>query len=107
MKNSKRFYLYIFIVSLLYAIQYYINNKITPVGDQTAFLKYAEEFQYNYLYFGIDRYFTWSSRLLIESATLFFLFMKNYLSLYLLWQRLYSYYLAKSSQRNFHGFQGS
>lgn len=72
MKNSKRFYLYIFIVSVLYAIQYYINNKITPVGDQTAFLKYAEEFQYNYLYFGIDRYFTWSSRLLIESATLLF-----------------------------------
>ena len=72
MKNSKRFYLYIFIVSLLYAIQYYINNKITPVGDQTAFLKYAEDFQYNYLYFGIDRYFTWSSRLLIESATLLF-----------------------------------
>ena len=35
-------------------------------------MKYAEEFQYNYLYFGIDRYFTWSSRLLIESATLFF-----------------------------------
>ena len=72
MKNNKRFYLYIFIVSVLYAIQYYINNKITPVGDQTAFLKYAEEFQYNYLYFGIDRYFTWSSRLLIESATLLF-----------------------------------
>lgn len=72
MKNSKRFYLYIFIVSVLYAIQYYINNKITPVGDQTEFLKYAEEFQYNYLYFGIDRYFTWSSRLLIESATLLF-----------------------------------
>lgn len=56
----------------MYAIQFYINNKITPVGDQTAFLKYAEEYQYNYLYFGIDRYFTWSSRLLIESATLLF-----------------------------------
>ena len=42
MKNSKRFYLYIFIVAVLYGIQYYINNKITPVGDQTAFLKYAE-----------------------------------------------------------------
>lgn len=72
MKNSKRFYFYIFIIAVLYAIQFYINNKITPVGDQTAFLKYAEEFQYNYLYFGIDRYFTWSSRLLIESATLLF-----------------------------------
>ena len=72
MKNSKRFYFYIFIIAILYAIQFYINNKITPVGDQTAFLKYAEEFQYNYLYFGIDRYFTWSSRLLIESATLLF-----------------------------------
>lgn len=72
MKNSKRFYFYIFIIAILYAIQFYINNKITPVGDQTAFLKYAEEYQYNYLYFGIDRYFTWSSRLLIESATLLF-----------------------------------
>lgn len=72
MKNSKRFYLYILIVAVLYAIQYYINNKITPVGDQTAFLKYAEEYHYNYLFFGIDRYFTWSSRLLIESATLLF-----------------------------------
>ena len=39
MKNSKRFYLYILIVAVLYAIQYYINNKITPVGDQTAFLE--------------------------------------------------------------------
>ncbi|WP_243634246.1 hypothetical protein [Streptococcus sp. AM28-20] len=38
MKNSKRFYLYIFIIATLYAIQFYINNKITPVGDQTAFL---------------------------------------------------------------------
>ena len=72
MKNSKRFYLYILIVAVLYAIQYYINNKITPVGDQTAFVKYAEEYHYNYLFFGIDRYFTWSSRLLIESATLLF-----------------------------------
>ncbi|MFC3920318.1 hypothetical protein [Streptococcus lactarius] len=35
---------------MLYAIQYYINNKITPVGDQTAFLKYAEEYHYNYLF---------------------------------------------------------
>ena len=42
------------------------------MGDQTAFLNYAREFHYNYLEFGINRYLTWSSRLLIESATLFF-----------------------------------
>ncbi len=46
--------------------------KYPPVGDQTAFLEYAK-FHYNYLFFlGIDRYFNWSSRLLIESATLLF-----------------------------------
>lgn len=70
MKNKTKFYFYLFIVAILYALQFYINNKITPVGDQTAFLNYAEEFHHNYLYFGIDRYFTWSSRLLIESASL-------------------------------------
>lgn len=72
MKSKSRFYYYILIVSILYGFQYYINNKITPVGDQTAFLDYAKEFHYNYLEFGINRYLTWSSRLLIESATLFF-----------------------------------
>ena len=72
MKSKNRFYYYILIVSILYGFQYYINNKITPVGDQTAFLDYAKEFHYNYLEFGINRYLTWSSRLLIESATLFF-----------------------------------
>lgn len=72
MKSKSRFYYYILIVSILYGFQYYINNKITPVGDQTAFLDYAKEFHYKYLEFGINRYLTWSSRLLIESATLFF-----------------------------------
>ena len=72
MKSKSRFYCYILIISILYGFQYYINNKITPVGDQTAFLNYAKEFHHNYLEFGINRYLTWSSRLLIESATLFF-----------------------------------
>ena len=71
MKN-KKINIVLCLSSFIYAIQFYINNKITPVGDQTAFLEYAKEFHYNYLFFGIDRYFTWSSRLLIESATLLF-----------------------------------
>lgn len=58
MKSKSRFYYYILIVSILYGFQYYINNKITPVGDQTAFLDYAKEFHYNYLEFGINRYLT-------------------------------------------------
>lgn len=71
MKN-KKINIVLCLSSFIYAIQFYINNKITPVGDQTAFLEYAKEFHYNYLFFGIDRYFNWSSRLLIESATLLF-----------------------------------
>lgn len=70
--KEKKTSLILFLSSFIYAIQFYINNKIAPVGDQIAFLKYAKEFKFNYLLFGLDRYFTWSSRLLIESATLFF-----------------------------------
>ena len=62
----------LFLTSYFYAIQFYMNNKITPVGDQIAFLKYAKEFKFDYFLFGLDRYLTWSSRLLIESETLFF-----------------------------------
>ena len=62
----------LFLSAFFYAIQFYMNNKITPVGDQIAFLKYAKEFKFDYFLFGLDRYLTWSSRLLIESATLFF-----------------------------------
>lgn len=72
MKRNKKYYVFLLIVAVLYAVQYYVNNKIFPVGDQTAFLKYAEVFHHQYLYFGFDRYFTWSSRLLIESASLLF-----------------------------------
>lgn len=84
--KEKKTSLILFLSSFIYVIQFYINNKIAPVGDQIAFLKYAKEFKFNYLLFGLDRYFTWSSRLLIESATLFFLFMKNSLFLRLLEQ---------------------
>ena len=35
-KTARDFILYIY-YSYMYAIQFYINNKITPVGDQTAF----------------------------------------------------------------------
>lgn len=72
MKQNKKYYVFLLLVAVLYAVQYYVNNKIFPVGDQTAFLKYADDFHHQYLYFGFDRYFTWSSRLLIESATLLF-----------------------------------
>ena len=33
----------LFLSAFFYAIQFYMNNKITPVGDQIAFLKYAKE----------------------------------------------------------------
>ena len=72
MKSNRKYYIYILVMAVLYGLQYYINNKITPVGDQTAFLKYAKEFHHQYFTFGLHRYFTWSSRLLIESATLLF-----------------------------------
>lgn len=66
----KKYYLSItyFIVSLLFTLQsiVYINNR----GDQTAFANYAKEF--GFFEFAYRRYFTWSSRLLIESITLFF-----------------------------------
>ena len=42
MKINKKYYSYILIMAILYGLQYYINNKITPVGDQVAFLKYAK-----------------------------------------------------------------
>lgn len=70
--NTRNFYLVILAISFLYAIQFYVNNKINPVLDQTAFQNYAVEFNNNYFYFAYDRFFTWSSRLLIESATLLF-----------------------------------
>ena len=70
--KAKKTKVILFLSAFFYAIQFYMNNKITPVGDQIAFLKYAKEFKFDYFLFGLDRYLTWSSRLLIESATLFF-----------------------------------
>ena len=32
MKINKKYYSYILIMAILYGLQYYINNKITPVG---------------------------------------------------------------------------
>ena len=37
MKSKSRFYYYILVVSILYGFQYYINNKITPVGIRQHF----------------------------------------------------------------------
>ena len=54
MKN-KKINIVLCLSSFIYAIQFYINNKITPVGDQTAFLEYAKEFHYNYLLFYMEQ----------------------------------------------------
>lgn len=50
----------------------------SQAGDQTWFASQAIKYNYNYLQFGIDRYFNWSSRLLIESATMFFFSPPNF-----------------------------
>ncbi|WP_373808970.1 hypothetical protein [Streptococcus ferus] len=63
-------YLYYFAVSLIFTIQsvVYINDP----GDQTRFAATAREIGYDYLGYAVTRYQTWSSRLLIESATMLF-----------------------------------
>ena len=62
--------IYYFFMSALFIVRSipYFSN----AGDQTWFASEATKYNYNYVQFGIDRYFTWSSRLLIESATMFF-----------------------------------
>ena len=57
MKSNRKYYIYIVVMAVLYGLQYYINNKITPVGDQTAFLKYAKEFHHQYFTFGLQPYY--------------------------------------------------
>ncbi|WP_019790375.1 DUF6056 family protein [Streptococcus sobrinus] len=69
-KNKmKKFYLpcYYALVSLIFTLQsiVYIND----VGDQTSFAKMAQH--HGFLEFAGYRYMTWSSRLLIESLTMF------------------------------------
>lgn len=68
---KKLFYrVYYIFFSLLFSLQSIIF--INKEGDQTWFAKSAKSFHYDYLGFAISRYYSWSSRLLIESATMFF-----------------------------------
>lgn len=66
------FGLFLVFVSALFAYRFYQANSVYPVGDQTGFIVHAQQINFNYLYFAIFRYMTWSSRLLIESATMYF-----------------------------------
>lgn len=61
---------YFILMAFLYTVMSYAYNDVP--GDQTAFLKAAQKINYDYIAFAFERYFTWSSRLLIESATAFF-----------------------------------
>lgn len=66
------FSLFVVIISALFSFGFYFANRIYPVGDQTRFIIDAKQMNYNYLYFAIFRYMTWSSRLLIETVTMYF-----------------------------------
>ncbi|HEM5998344.1 TPA: hypothetical protein U2B30_001783 [Streptococcus suis] len=69
MKRYKIEFYYAF-MSLLFTLQSLslIDNK----GDQTWFADAARQINFDYIGFAIDRYNNWSSRLLIESSTMFF-----------------------------------
>lgn len=69
--KNKYWLLYIVFMSVLFALSFYVANFIFPSGDQTWFREYAQQYHFHYLYFGWERYFTWSSRLFIESLTMF------------------------------------
>ena len=56
--------------SLLYSLQ--SISFINQPGDQTWFQNMAKKYHYDYFKFALDRYQNWSSRLFIESATMFF-----------------------------------
>ena len=70
MRNNVVMSIYYSFMGLLFTVRslpYY-----SQAGDQTWFIEQAKKLNYDYLGFAIDRYFSWSSRLLIESATMFF-----------------------------------
>lgn len=76
----------------------------SQAGDQTWFASQAIKYNYNYLQFGIDRYFNWSSRLLIESATMFFFSVNQtlfvvfiFLLLVVFWKALANIFLSDNS----------
>ena len=70
-KNFSKIFISI-IFGFAYAFPFYKLNMIVSVGDQKDFQLMAAQFHYHYFDFAIARYFTWSSRLLIESFTMFF-----------------------------------
>ncbi|MBM7636058.1 hypothetical protein [Streptococcus saliviloxodontae] len=61
---------YYLAASLIFLIE--STTYIKRNGDQIWFAERAMHTHYNYFGFAIDRYMTWSSRLLIESATMYF-----------------------------------
>lgn len=83
-------FLYYLMISGLFTSQLLLF--INAPGDQVWFREQAQKINYDYLSFAFERYQTWSSRLLIESATMFFsvhhiifdmvLFLFNFLFIY-------------------------
>ncbi|WP_455461354.1 hypothetical protein [Streptococcus salivarius] len=68
MKKNWILYLYYCFISLLFTLESIIY--IGDPGDQFAFAQLAKK--YSFIEFALFRYSTWSSRLLIESFTMFF-----------------------------------
>ncbi|MGT2775528.1 hypothetical protein ACVRZG_05610 [Streptococcus hyovaginalis] len=70
---------YYLFISLFFSLQ--SLSLIDNSGDQDWFADMAKQIDYNYIQFAIDRYFNWSSRLMIESATMFFSVHQRFFSL--------------------------
>lgn len=68
--NKYKMEVYYLFVSLFFSLQ--SLSLIDNSGDQDWFASMARQIDYEYFQFAIDRYYNWSSRLLIESATMFF-----------------------------------
>ncbi|AUC24795.1 hypothetical protein [Streptococcus uberis] len=68
----KKLYQQVYLVFFSFLFSLQCISFINQPGDQTWFRNIANKYDYQYFEFAIDRYFNWSSRLLIESATMFF-----------------------------------
>ncbi|UOC10494.1 beta-carotene 15,15'-monooxygenase [Streptococcus equinus] len=68
--KNVRLTIYYYFMSALFIVR--SIPYFSDAGDQNWFASEAIKYNYDYMKFGIDRYFSWSSRLLIESATMFF-----------------------------------
>lgn len=102
--NNLFFNIYCLLMSALFifrALPYFDQP-----GDQTWFAEEAIRTNYDYLGFAIDRYFTWSSRLLIESATMYFSVhqvrfgIAVFLALFVFWKCLVSLFLEDGDKHN-------